>query len=117
MSESLSLPVSRGGATPRDRQWRAELERYGSRFAPVVSLTSIAALSLYLNAWHLAKAGYGNTYYAAAVRSMVSSWKNFFFGTVDPGGFITVDKPPVFLWIDALWARVSGYSSLSLLLP
>src|SRR5439155_7897269 len=54
---------------------------------------------------------------AAAVRSMTLSWKNFFFGAVDPGGFITVDKPPVFLWIDALSARILGYSSLSLLLP
>jgi 4-amino-4-deoxy-L-arabinose transferase-like glycosyltransferase len=48
---------------------------------------------------------------------MTLSWKNFFFGAFDPGGFITVDKPPVFLWIDALSARVFGYSSWSLLLP
>jgi len=65
----------------------------------------------------LSNAGYGNTYYAAAVRSMAESWHNFFFAAFDPGGFISVDKPPVFLWIDALSARVFGYSSLSLLLP
>src|SRR6185312_15663472 len=55
--------------------------------------------------------------YAAAVRSMSMSWKNFFFGSFDPGGFITVDKPPVFLWVDALSVRAFGYSSWSLLLP
>jgi 4-amino-4-deoxy-L-arabinose transferase-like glycosyltransferase len=48
---------------------------------------------------------------------MTLSWKNFFFGAFDPGGFITVDKPPVFLWAGALSARVFGYSSWSLLLP
>ncbi len=74
-------------------------------------------LSLALNAWGLSKAGYGNTYYAAAVRSMTMSWKNFFFGAFDPGGFITVDKPPAFLWVGALSARIFGYSDWSILLP
>lgn len=75
------------------------------------------ALSLFLHIWGLTRAGYGNTYYAAAVRSMTVSWKNFFFGSLDPGGFITVDKPPVFLWFDAISARIFGYSSLSILMP
>jgi 4-amino-4-deoxy-L-arabinose transferase-like glycosyltransferase len=48
---------------------------------------------------------------------MTMSWKNFFFGAFDPGGFITVDKPPVSLWIGALTARIFGYSTWSLLLP
>ena len=48
---------------------------------------------------------------------MTDSWHNFFFGALDPGGFITVDKPPVFLWVDAISARIFGYSSLSLLMP
>jgi 4-amino-4-deoxy-L-arabinose transferase-like glycosyltransferase len=70
-----------------------------------------------MNAWQLDGNGYGNTYYAAAVRSMSLSWKNFFFGAFDPGGFITVDKPPVFLWMGALSVRIFGYSSWALLLP
>ncbi|HEX5478958.1 MAG TPA: glycosyltransferase family 39 protein, partial [Dehalococcoidia bacterium] len=87
------------------------------RLAAWLPLAGVVALSLALNAWSLSAAGYGNTYYAAAVRSMTLSWKNFFFGAFDPGGFITVDKPPFFLWVDALSARVVGYSSWSLLLP
>ena len=75
------------------------------------------ALSLALNTWSLSVAGYGNSYYAAAVRSMTFSWKNFFFASFDPGGFISVDKPPVFLWVDALSARIFGFSTWSLLLP
>ena len=82
-----------------------------------LSLIAVVAVSFGLNSWELSGNGYGNTFYAAAVRSMSMSWKNFFFGSFDPGGFITVDKPPVFLWVDALSVRVFGYSSWSLLLP
>jgi len=78
---------------------------------------AVVLLSLALNTWSLSVAGYGNTYYSAAVRSMTMSWKNFFFGAFDPGGFITVDKPPVFLWVGALSARIFGYSAWSLMLP
>ena len=81
------------------------------------SLTGVLGLALFLNAWNLAQNGYGNTYYAAAVRSMTLSWHNFFFASYDPGGFITVDKPPVFLWLGALSARIFGYSTWSILLP
>ncbi len=83
-------------------------------FAPCVA---VMALALALNTWSLSSAGYGNTYYAAATRSMTLSWSNFFFGAFDPGGYITVDKPPAFLWVGALSARIFGYSSLSILLP
>ena len=48
---------------------------------------------------------------------MTMSWKNFFFASFDPGGFISVDKQPVFLWFDAISARLFGYSTWSLLLP
>ncbi len=88
-----------------------------ARLQALISLTAVVALALGLNAWGLSKSGWGNTYYSAAVRSMTVSWKNFFFGAFDPGGFITVDKPPVFLWVDALSARIFGYSQWSILLP
>jgi 4-amino-4-deoxy-L-arabinose transferase-like glycosyltransferase len=58
-----------------------------------------------------------NTFYAAAVKSGTESWKAFFFGSLDPGSFITVDKPPASLWVMELSARVFGFSSLSMLLP
>ena len=34
------------------------------------------------------------------------SWKAWFFGALDPGSFITVDKPPLSLWLMGLSARV-----------
>ncbi|MCU1354716.1 MAG: putative Membrane protein, partial [Acidimicrobiales bacterium] len=59
----------------------------------------------------------GNQYYAAAARSMGGSWHAFFFASFDPGGYISVDKPPVALWASALSARMFGYGPWSLLLP
>ena len=42
---------------------------------------------------------------------------NFFFASFDPGGFITVDKPPVALWFQAMSVKLFGMSSWSLLGP
>ena len=46
-------------------------------------------------------------------RSASESWKAWFFGSLDPGSFITVDKPPLSLWLMGLSARVLGFSSFS----
>ncbi len=83
----------------------------------VAALAGVLSLATVLYVWNLTDNGYGNTFYAAAVRSMTQSWHNFFFASYDPGGFITVDKPPVFLWFGAASARIFGYSSWSILLP
>jgi 4-amino-4-deoxy-L-arabinose transferase-like glycosyltransferase len=70
-----------------------------------------------LYAWNLTSAGYANEYYAAAVLSMTQSLHNFFFFSLDPGGFITPDKPPFAYWVQAIAARIFGFSSLSILAP
>ncbi|TAJ17934.1 MAG: phospholipid carrier-dependent glycosyltransferase, partial [Dehalococcoidia bacterium] len=93
------------------------LARVPARYLTWLPLVAVTSLSFGMNAWRLGQAGWGNTYYAAAVRSMTLSWSNFFFGAFDPGGFITVDKPPFFLWMGALSARLFGYSTWSILLP
>ncbi len=81
------------------------------------ALAAVAALTLVLYTWALSRNGMANSYYAAAVKSATVSWKAFFFGSLDPGSFITVDKPPASLWVQALSARLFGFSSWSLLLP
>ena len=43
--------------------------------------------------------------------------EGFFFGSLDPGSFITVDKPPAALWVMELSGRIFGFSSWSMLLP
>jgi 4-amino-4-deoxy-L-arabinose transferase-like glycosyltransferase len=75
----------------------------------------VLAAVLYL--WNLTLSGYSNEYYAAAAKAGSVSWKAWFFGALDPGSFITVDKPPLSLWLQGLSARVLGFSSFSILLP
>ena len=67
--------------------------------------------------WNIGRNGWGNTFYAAAVQSGTHSWSAFFFGSFDWGDYITVDKPPVSLWIMALSGRIFGFSAWSMLAP
>ncbi|MGW4520755.1 glycosyltransferase family 39 protein [Amycolatopsis sp. NPDC004378] len=81
---------------------------------------SVAALLagtglLYL--WDLAKTGWANDFYAMAAQAGTWSWKALFFGSLDPGNVVTVDKPPFSLWIMGLSGRIFGFSSWSLLVP
>src|SRR5262249_4659042 len=62
------------------------------------------------NAW-------ANAYYSAAVRSMSSSWHNFLYDAFDRAGVMTVDKPPLALWVQSLSVRLFGYHPLSVLVP
>jgi len=81
-----------------------------------VALATILALSAFLNLFRLTSNGYGNTYYAAAIKNMLTSWHNFFFATFD-AGFMSVDKPPLGLWIQEVSAKLFGFYGWSLLLP
>lgn len=81
------------------------------------ALWAVLALSAFLGTWSLSINEWANTYYSAAVLGMSQSWHAFFFGALDAGSFITVDKPPLALWIQALSARAFGFNTWSLLLP
>jgi 4-amino-4-deoxy-L-arabinose transferase-like glycosyltransferase len=87
------------------------------RPANVLGLAAVVAGSAVLNTVRLSQNGYANIFYSGAVRSMVDSWHNFLFVSFDPGGLVTVDKPPLALWAQALSARIFGVSPLSILLP
>jgi 4-amino-4-deoxy-L-arabinose transferase-like glycosyltransferase len=87
------------------------------RLLALPELLGVLAVAGILNLWGLSANGWANTYYAAAVRSMSSSWHNFLFASMDPSGLMTVDKPPLALWVQALSARVFGYHPLSILVP
>ena len=82
-----------------------------------LSLAAILALSAVLNMLWLNRQGYTNTYYAAAVRSMMESFHTFFFVSFDPGGFVTVDKPPAGFWVQTAFAKLLGFHGWSILLP
>ena len=80
-------------------------------------LAGLLAIAALLNLWGLSINGWANTYYAAAVRSMSTSWHDFLYAAMDKTGLMTVDKPPLSLWVQALSVRVFGYHPLSILVP
>jgi 4-amino-4-deoxy-L-arabinose transferase-like glycosyltransferase len=82
-----------------------------------LALAPVLALSTVLNTERLSQNGYANVFYAAGVRSMLGSFHDFLFNSFDPGGLITVDKPPLALWVQVASAKLFGFSPLSLLLP
>jgi 4-amino-4-deoxy-L-arabinose transferase-like glycosyltransferase len=82
-----------------------------------LALVPILVLSAVLNTHRLAQNHYANVFYSAGVKSMLVSFHNFFFASFDPGGLVTVDKPPLALWVQAASAKLFGFSALSLLLP
>jgi 4-amino-4-deoxy-L-arabinose transferase-like glycosyltransferase len=56
-------------------------------------------------------------FYDAAVRSMSLSWHNFFFGAFEPSASVSIDKPPVDLWLQVISVKLLGFSSTTLKLP
>ncbi len=80
-------------------------------------LAVIILAAAFMRLWRIDQNGTGNPYYAACVRSMLMNWHNFFFVSFDPVGFVTVDKPPVSLWIQTAFAKLLGYRGFSLILP
>ena len=91
-----------------------------SRTVPLstrAGLAGVMALGLGLRLWRLGQNGYGTEYYSAGVRSMMDSPHNFLFNSFDPAGFVSLDKPPVALWIQVASVKLLGFSGLAVLLP
>jgi len=109
MSETLVSPVSSLYTEQTQRSLKFPWWR--------IALAGILLISAFLELFQLNQEGYANTYYAAAVQSMLTSWHNFFFVSYDSAGFVTLDKPPLGFWIQAASAKLLGFSGFSLLLP
>lgn len=88
----------------------------GRRWEPF-ALAAIVLLSIMVNFWGMASAGWGNAFYSAAVRSMSDNATNFLFGSFDPAGLITVDKPPFALWPQVVSTWIFGFHGWAVLLP
>ncbi|MFE4574674.1 ArnT family glycosyltransferase [Streptomyces chartreusis] len=80
------------------------------------ALIAILILAAVLYSWNLSGSGL-NSFYSAAVLSGTQSWKAWFFGSLDAGNFITVDKPPFALMVMGLSCRVFGYGTWQMMLP
>jgi 4-amino-4-deoxy-L-arabinose transferase-like glycosyltransferase len=81
------------------------------------ALLTLLTLTAVLYLWDLGDSGWANSFYSAAVQAGTKSWKAFFFGSSDSSNFITVDKPPAFLWPMEISARIFGLNSWSILVP
>src|SRR5436190_19637312 len=104
-------------AIPEARRTGLSVTRLRIRALELAGLAAVLLLAAGLDLWRIDQNGYGNLYYATAVQSMLQSWHNFFFASYDAGGFITVDKPALGLWVQAASAWLFGFNGLALILP
>jgi 4-amino-4-deoxy-L-arabinose transferase-like glycosyltransferase len=100
-------PVTLPGSRPADRA------RPGYEWLVVGAITLAAAV---LRLLHLGQVS-PDPFYDAAVRSMTLSLHNFFFGAFEPGASVSIDKPPVDLWLQVISVKLLGFSSTTLKLP
>jgi 4-amino-4-deoxy-L-arabinose transferase-like glycosyltransferase len=108
---------------PHHRSWNSTRlrdrlpERLRALPLPRPELAVLLGLAALLYLWSLSKNGWANDYYSAAVRSMAGSWHDFLYGSFDAKGLMTVDKPPLALWVEALSVKIFGFNSLAILVP
>ncbi|MBO1334181.1 glycosyltransferase family 39 protein [Streptomyces sp. VRA16 Mangrove soil] len=81
---------------------------------PALLATLVLAGVLY--AWNLSGSGL-NSFYSAAIYSGTQSWKAWFFGSIDAGNFLTVDKPPFALMVMSLFCRIFGFGTWQMMVP
>ena len=82
-----------------------------------ISLAVLLLATAVLYIWGLSTSGWANSFYSAAAQAGGQDWKAWFFGSLDSGNSITVDKPPASLWVMGLSVRLFGLSSWSILVP
>jgi 4-amino-4-deoxy-L-arabinose transferase-like glycosyltransferase len=104
-------------ALPRSRTARLVRGRPGDPRWARPSLLGLLLGTAVAYLWGLSANGYANNFYAAAAQAGSQSWKAWFFGALDAGGSITVDKPPASLWVMGLSIRLFGLNSWALLVP
>ncbi|MEV0906224.1 ArnT family glycosyltransferase [Streptomyces hokutonensis] len=80
------------------------------------ALVAIMVLAAVLYSWNLTGSSL-NSFYSSAVYSGTQSWKAWFFGSLDAGNFITVDKPPFSLMVMGLSCRIFGFGTWQMMLP
>lgn len=106
MTTSIERPLADAPATPATSQrweWLA------------LAALLIGTAAAYM--WGLGASGWANSFYSAAVQAGSVSWKAFFFGSSDAANSITVDKPPMSLWLMSLSVRIFGLNSWAMLIP
>lgn len=113
LEEPASYPVA-GETGRQDGGARALLRRIARAVPwPICVITVLAAVLRLAQLDGVA----ANQFYDAAVRSMSSSVHNFFFGAFDPGAILSIDKPPLDLWLQVISVKLMGWNQFALKLP
>lgn len=84
---------------------------------PTLGLGAIVLLAAVLRFSNLGALGYVNHYYTAGITSMLQSWHNFFYVAAEPGAAVSIDKPPLGFWLQAISAYFLGINGFALVLP
>jgi 4-amino-4-deoxy-L-arabinose transferase-like glycosyltransferase len=100
-----------------NRREKLFLQLTRERILELAGITAILLLAAWLRFTNLNSLGYVNHYYTAGIKSMLQSWHNFFFVAAEPGGSVTIDKPPVGLWLQLISAYFLGVNGFGVLLP
>ncbi|MHC6221818.1 glycosyltransferase family 39 protein [Arthrobacter sp. MMS24-S77] len=111
MSESIASATRRRAAI--FKAWRPPTIAPWEKITLALLLLSTA----FLYFWKLDQNGWANAFYSAAVQSGEHNFTAFFFGSSDWGNSITVDKPPLSLWVMGLSVRLFGLNSWGILVP
>ncbi|WP_280273141.1 glycosyltransferase family 39 protein [Nocardia wallacei] len=82
-----------------------------------LALAALLGVTAAAYLWNIGVNGMGNGFYAAAAWAGSRNWESLLFGSLDPGNFITVDKPPVSQWVMGLSGQLFGFGSASMLAP
>ncbi|WP_422935421.1 ArnT family glycosyltransferase [Sinomonas sp. P47F7] len=127
-ADPSSLPSRPGTDSDARRRSRSGGDSSGSRWQRLAfgvdqprwvrpSAFGLVVASAFLYLWNLTNSGYANSFYAAAIQAGSKNWVAWFFGSMDAGNAITVDKPPAAFWLPGLLGRIFGFNSFTMLLP
>ncbi|WP_438804488.1 ArnT family glycosyltransferase [Nocardia alni] len=112
---TITLDATSTAVPPQPAAPRATL--LGGRAAERIGLAGLLIATAVMYLWNITIDGMGNQFYAGAAWAGSKSWEALLFGSLDPGNFITVDKPPVSQWVMGLSGKIFGFSSASMLIP
>ncbi|MFI6655234.1 ArnT family glycosyltransferase [Streptomyces sp. NPDC050523] len=113
-----AIPAARPTGAHRGRRTagrRSDLPEDAPRWErPALAAVVVVATVLY--SWGIGHAAV-HPFYGAAIRSMAGSWRAFFFGGLDAGGSISIDKLPGAFWPDAVSVWLFGPHTWAAALP
>lgn len=114
-----STPIARRGEVSARRRGQAGARQRALSDAMVtrVALGAVLVVATAMNLLRINRDEFPSRYYASGVFSMLTSAHDFFFLSLDPEGFVSIDKPPLGFWVQALFAKVLGFEPLALVLP